>query len=75
MALARVLAQKPEVMLLDEPTSGLDAETVRAVEAVLQECLQAGAVMLFVTHDEGQAGRLAERCLRVAAGRATEGVL
>ena len=75
LAMARVLAQKPEVMLLDEPTSGLDAETVRAVEAVLQKYLQAGAGMLFVTHDEGQAGRLAERYLRVAAGRATEGVL
>jgi ABC-type iron transport system FetAB ATPase subunit len=75
LALARVLTLTPQIMLLDEPTSGLDAETVRAVEAVLQERLEAGAGMLFVTHDEDQARRLARRCLRLSAGRVTEGVL
>ena len=75
LALARVLALAPKVMLLDEPTSGLDAETVRAVEAVLRERLKAGAGMLFVSHDEDQAGRLSRRCLRVAEGVVTEGVL
>lgn len=75
LALARVLTLTPQIMLLDEPTSGLDAETVRAVEAVLQERLEAGAGMLFVTHDEDQARRLARRCLRLSAGRVMEGVL
>ena len=75
LALARVLTLTPQIMLLDEPTSGLDAETVRAVEAVLQERLEAGAGMLFVTHDEDQARRLARRCLRLSAGCVTEGVL
>ena len=75
LTLARVLTLTPQIMLLDEPTSGLDAETVRAVEAVLQERLEAGAGMLFVTHDEDQARRLARRCLRLSAGRVTEGVL
>ena len=75
LALARVLTLTPQIMLLDEPTSGLDVETVRAVEAVLQERLEAGAGMLFVTHDEDQARRFARRCLRLSAGRVTEGVL
>jgi ABC-type iron transport system FetAB ATPase subunit len=70
LALARVFAQKPEVMLLDEPTSGLDAEVVRAVEAVLQECLQAGAGMLFVTHDEGRPGAwLSAACVWLPVGQ------
>ena len=46
-----------------------------AVEAVLRQRLKAGAGILFVTHDEAQAGRLAERCLRLAAGTVTAGVL
>ena len=53
----------------------VDAETVRAVEAVLRERLKAGAGMLFVSHDEDQAGRLSRRGLRVAEGVVTEGVL
>ena len=68
------LAQQAPVMLLDEPTSSLDAEATEAVEAVLRARLEAGASLLFVTHDAEQARRLARRCLRVAAGVITEGV-
>jgi phosphate-transporting ATPase len=74
-ALARVLVLAPRVMLLDEPTSGLDADAVRAVEAVLRGRLEAGTGLLFVTHDEVQARRLARRCLRIREGTATESAL
>jgi phosphate-transporting ATPase len=74
-ALARVLVLAPRVMLLDEPTSGLDADAAQAVEAVLRGRLQAGAGLLFVTHDEVQARRLARRCLRIREGSATESAL
>ena len=75
LALARVLALWSKVMLLDEPTSGLDSETTRAVEEVLSQRLEAGAGILFTTHDEDQARRLARRCLRVAGGVVTEQAL
>jgi len=72
IALARVLVQAPKVLLLDEPTSGLDQETTRAVEAVLRARLKDGATVVFSTHDEELAGRLARRRLRMKNGRAAE---
>lgn len=71
IALIRVLVQEPKVLLLDEPTSGLDQDTTRAVEAVLRRHLDAGAAIIFSTHDEDLAARLANRCLRLDEGRAT----
>jgi ABC-type iron transport system FetAB ATPase subunit len=72
LALARVLALAPPVMLLDEPTSALDAEAARAVEAVLRERLRSGATILVVTHDEDQIRRLGGRRLRLAGGAVAE---
>ena len=72
IALARVLIQSPRVLLLDEPTSGLDQATTRAAEAVLRERLEAGAALIFSTHDEDLARRLARRRLRLTEGRAAE---
>ena len=70
LALTRVLVQSPQVMLLDEPTSGLDGDAVRAVEAALGERLAAGAALIFSTHDEEQARRLARHRLRMSNGQA-----
>jgi phosphate-transporting ATPase len=74
IALVRVLVQAPKVLLLDEPTSGLDQETTRAVEAVLRARLKDGAAVVFSTHDEDLAGRLARRRLRMKDGRTLEEV-
>lgn len=72
LALARVLVQSPRVLLLDEPTSGLDQDTARAIERILRARLSEGAAILFSSHDEELAGRLAGRRLRVRGGRVTE---
>jgi putative ABC transport system ATP-binding protein len=71
IALVRVLIQEPKVLLLDEPTSGLDQDTTHAVEAVLRSHLARGTAVLFSTHDEELAARLAGRRIRLASGRVT----
>jgi putative ABC transport system ATP-binding protein len=68
--LARALALEPDVLLLDEPTSALDERTRAGVEATLVRLVaQLGLSAVIVTHDRGQARRLARRTVTLAAGR------
>jgi putative ABC transport system ATP-binding protein len=68
--LARALAQQPRVLLLDEPTSALDHDARDAVEATLAELRRELDISLIVvSHDPEQARRLAERAVRLKAGR------
>jgi putative ABC transport system ATP-binding protein len=68
--LARALAAEPRVLLLDEPTSALDEDTRAAVEATLLELrMRLDISLVLVTHDLGQARRLADWVLRLDCGR------
>jgi UDP-glucose/iron transport system ATP-binding protein len=68
--LARALAQEPAVLLLDEPTSALDHAARDAVEATLLRLRRELEISLvLVSHDPEQARRLAERAVRLEAGR------
>ncbi len=60
LALARALALKPEVLLLDEPTASLDPASVATIETIVMAAHQRGTKIIFVTHDLGQARRLAD---------------
>jgi len=63
--LARALALRPAVLLLDEPTSALDEDARDGVEETLSRL---DVSMVLVTHDRGQAQRLAERVVRIEDG-------
>ena len=66
LALARVLAVRPAVILADEPTSRLDPITQHQVMDLLAEVAQrAGVAVALVTHSEEIAGRWAHRQLRI----------
>jgi len=71
LALARVLMNKPQVLLLDEPTASLDADNVIAVERLINEYRRdTGAIILWVSHDAQQAARVGSRHLQLT----TEGI-
>ncbi len=72
LAIARALATRPEVLLLDEPTANLDPGATQAIEAQVQAAHRAGTTVAFVTHDIGQARRLAGAVVFVHHGRIAE---
>ena len=61
LALARALAVEPEILFLDEPTASLDLEAAAG-----------GTKIVMVTHDLGQAKRLAEDVVFLHRGRLVE---
>jgi putative ABC transport system ATP-binding protein len=70
VALARTLANDPEVLLLDEPTSALDQSSVRGIEELLLDIVRERRVAcVIVTHNREQAVRLADRTMVMEAAR------
>lgn len=58
VAAARALIGAPAVVIADEPTSALDAARRNAfIDLLFAECAQAGAALLFVSHEHTLAGR------------------
>jgi len=73
LALLRLLANRPKVLLLDEPTASLDPAGVRQVEALIaQYRQQQQAAVLWVSHDPSQIERVANRHYRIDAGQVQE---
>ena len=69
VAIAALLAYKPEIMLLDEPTTGQDLGHIDDIIALLQEYTASGGTVIFCTHDTEVAARYAERVVVMTAGR------
>lgn len=70
VALAGVLAMRTGVLLLDEPTGGLDRELrARVVNALRRRRERGGVTLLAVSHDAAFIEAVAERRLRLEAGR------
>lgn len=69
VSVARTLANHPQVLLLDEPTSALDDAAKLVVEEALCAAMaRVAGACLIVTHDDAQAGRLAQRTLVMRDG-------
>ncbi|MEX0670572.1 MAG: ABC transporter ATP-binding protein [Pirellulales bacterium] len=68
VALARMLANDPAVILADEPTGNLDPETAAQVIGFLEEFNAEGRTIVMVTHDPRAAQR-AKRVIRLVEGR------
>ncbi|MFQ5993836.1 MAG: ATP-binding cassette domain-containing protein [Acidiferrobacterales bacterium] len=74
LALLRLLAQRPKVLLLDEPTASLDSKNVRRVERSVAAYRKAHkAPVLWVSHDLRQIRRVSTRHLRLLDGELSEG--
>jgi ABC-type antimicrobial peptide transport system, ATPase component len=69
-AIARALANEPDVLLADEPTGNLDSRTAASILELFAGLAQEGQTVVMVTH-ETSALALATRTIILADGRVT----
>jgi tungstate transport system ATP-binding protein len=72
LAIARALALEPAILFLDEPCANLDTASTRAVEDMIEQAHGDGTKIVLVTHDIGQARRLADEIVFLHHGRLCE---
>ena len=68
VAVARALANDPDILLMDEPTGNLDSAAEAELLALLGRLHEQGRTIVMVTHNPVVAGR-ARRVVRVRDGR------
>ena len=71
LCIARALALEPDVLLMDEPTSALDPIATKNIEELLVE-LKKNVTILIVTHNMGQARRIAKNSMFMYLGELIE---
>ncbi|WP_457668855.1 ABC transporter ATP-binding protein [Thiolapillus sp.] len=70
LALVRLLANRPRVLLLDEPTANLDTANTDIVEQIINDYLhQHQAAAIWVSHDPEQLNRVAASRAIMEQGR------
>lgn len=69
LAIARMMALQPDIILLDEPTSNLDHDASLKIEKLLLNLSAQNKKIFLVSHDMHQVERLAEDRLHLEAGK------
>jgi len=69
VAVASVLATRPDILIFDEPTTGLDYREIRGMMALIRQLNQAGHTIVMITHLMWVAAEYAARCVVMQTGR------
>jgi energy-coupling factor transport system ATP-binding protein len=72
LAVACVIAMRPELIVLDEPTTGLDAEESDRMMKLMKRLQQEGHTIVMVTHNMQIVKNHAERVIRMESGKIVE---
>lgn len=68
VAVAGVLACKPQTLIFDEPTSNLDNKSTRDFFELVKELKNQGHMIIIISHNENLAYEYADRILIMAGG-------
>jgi putative ABC transport system ATP-binding protein len=71
VCIARTLVRSPQALLMDEPTSALDKDASARIESLTTSLGESGLTVVLVTHDLGQAKRVASDAVLLVEGRVT----
>ncbi len=69
VAIAGILAMKPELVVLDEPTAGLDAGGVEEMEEIVEQLVREGSAVIVVTHHMDFVNNIAHRTIVLNEGQ------
>jgi len=69
VAVAAVLAAKPEVLILDEPTTGLDYAEQRSMMNMVRRLNESGSTIIFITHHMWVVAEYARRVFVMKDGK------
>jgi putative ABC transport system ATP-binding protein len=69
-AIARALANDPEIIVADEPTGNLDTRTAQDIFDLFTKLVEQGKTMVMVTHDK-ELSRRVPRVVEIIDGRIT----
>lgn len=72
VALLRALLLKPDILFLDEATANVDPASTRVIEQHLQQAQLQGLHVVMVSHDQGQAKRMADEVVLLHQGQLIE---
>ncbi len=72
VAIAGIIAMRPEIMILDEPTAGLDPEGVEKVLSILNELNNEGMSIVISSHDIEMVNEFAEKIFVLNEGEILE---
>ena len=69
VALAKVLAKNPDILLLDEPTKAIDGIYKESLGRLMMDLKNQGKTIVMVSHDLDFCGQYADRCGLFAQGK------
>ena len=69
VCLARLIVERPDILMLDEPTNHLDMEAIEWLEGFLASY---GGAVFVITHDRHFIDSVANRVIELDGGRVTE---
>lgn len=68
-AIARALANNPDLLVADEPTGNLDPETSFQVLDILNSINRGGTTVLVISHDRELVNKMKKRVIRMEGGK------